>query len=152
MKFGKTHYPIKIFWFICMRWLWILGLTRICLHEAAYFSFRVFLSCVVHYQYGVSVVSLPGHLHLFHTDWGWLWSVLVSVVQFAFNTLCLGAKKQEVQKAQSHFSAIYVFSITHHLFFREGTNSSSVCTDNPWVGWERPCQSDFPLVASLKRV
>ena len=40
--------------------------TVICLRAAAYFSFRVFLSPVAHYQYGVSVARLPGHLHLFH--------------------------------------------------------------------------------------
>lgn len=42
--------------------------TVICLHDAEYFSFRVFLSRVAYYQYGVSVACLPGHLHLFHTD------------------------------------------------------------------------------------
>ena len=152
MKFGKIHYLLKIFWFVCVRWLWIMRLTLICLQGAVCFNFGVFLSCVVHYRYRVSMASLPGHLHLFHTDWGWLWSVLVSFVQFAVNTLCPGAKKQEVQKAQSHFSAIYVFSITHHLFFREETNSSSVCTNNPWVGRERPMPEWLPLSSFFERV
>lgn len=124
-------------WFVRMR-LHILALE--------YFSLVVFITTME-----FCMVSLPGHLHLFHTDWGWLWSVLVSVVQFAFNTLRPGAKKQEVQKAQSHFSAIYVFSITHHLFSREETNSFSVFTDNPWVGRERPMPEWLPLSSFFEK-
>lgn len=63
------RYLLKLLWFVCKVALNIGVTTVIFLHDAAYFSFRVFLSCV-HYQHGVSTVCLPGHLHLFHIDWG----------------------------------------------------------------------------------